>query len=261
MRIEIAALPLEIELPREAFSTLLKKRYGNFVSGQKPLFCLTAAFKKRRQSPFTPSVRTHGVLLEIRRGDFWCIIDTASGQGRLEISPSVQTFDSFLRTIYSWLLPHHGGVLLHAGAVARKGRGYVFFGKSGAGKSTLCRLSADKGKILTDELVPIRLARMSGLCKAMVYGSPFWGELRNKGRNFSVPLKGLFSLKKSGLNVIKKHEKAGMLRKMLKTVMCFSRSSEDAALILGIASRLCGLARCGELEFSKKGGFWKIIAV
>jgi len=55
-----------------------------------------------------------------------------------------------LRTALSALLPLAGGVVLHAAALERRGKAFLFFGPSGIGKSTLAERSP--WRVLADEL-------------------------------------------------------------------------------------------------------------
>lgn len=252
MNIEIAQIPLRLKLPSGGFSLIAEKRYRAFFSGKKPKAELEVNWRKGRTVPFTPSVSEFRGKLEIKRGDFFCRLDAASLRGELKISPDIQAFDSFLRTFYSWLLPSRGGVLLHSSAVARKGRGFVFFGRSGAGKSTAAKMSRGKSVILTDEITPVRVIRGG----ARVYGSPFWGEMSPRGRNMNFPLRGLLSLKKSDSDSITPLPPGEILSRLLKTVLCFSKDKSNSAKILDTVTVIAGKAGCGELKFSLKGRFW-----
>jgi hypothetical protein len=55
-----------------------------------------------------------------------------------------------LRTVLSALLPLEGGVVMHAAALERRGKAFLFFGPSGIGKSTLAERSP--WRVLADEL-------------------------------------------------------------------------------------------------------------
>lgn len=58
-----------------------------------------------------------------------------------------------LRTALSARLPLEGGLVVHAAALERRGRGLVFFGPSGIGKSTLAQRSP--WRVLSDELAAV----------------------------------------------------------------------------------------------------------
>jgi hypothetical protein len=65
-----------------------------------------------------------------------------------------------LRTALSARLPLEGGVLVHAAALERRGRGILFFGPSGIGKSTLAQRS--RWRVITDELAAVLPGRAGG---------------------------------------------------------------------------------------------------
>jgi hypothetical protein len=71
------------------------------------------------------------------------------------------------------LLPHHGGVLVHAAGLRRGQAAAVFPGHSGAGKSTLMGLVAGRGELagLSDDRVVIR--EIDGSFRA--FGTPWAG--------------------------------------------------------------------------------------
>lgn len=79
--------------------------------------------------------------------------------------------------------------LIHASAIARKNKGYLFVGPSGSGKTTVAARSIGEGMILHDELVVV--------CKngSHIYlkGSPFHSSLPVDIHS-TVPLKKVFLL-------------------------------------------------------------------
>ncbi|MBI4656487.1 MAG: hypothetical protein HY746_07065 [Elusimicrobia bacterium] len=210
--------------------------------------------------------------MTITRGDFACKIDLASKRGFLETAPEIRSFDSFLRTVYSWLLIQNKGFLLHSAGAVINGKGYLFVGKSGAGKSTIARQVASckspsyanrlrKGrqvtryKILSDELMPLRI--ING--KAKIYPSMFWGEMgqgieaRGERRECSegIILKKIFFLKKSKHNRISKITKIEFYKKLLACVMNFSKEPGDAQKTLKTIDTLADKIQYFELEFTR----------
>ena len=71
------------------------------------------------------------------------------------VEPEGPLFDrgleNFLRVLTASFSLESGGFLLHASAVVRHGRSYVFFGPSGSGKTTVTRLSPED-VVLSDDL-------------------------------------------------------------------------------------------------------------
>ena len=118
--------------------------------------------------------------------DFKGVFDSKARRGRIYLPPLIHPFDWFLRLIYSQYLVKQGGFFLHAAAISKEDKGYVFFGPSGSGKSTVASLSPES--CLSDELVIIK--PVEGCYQ--VFGTPFWA-----GENAGVPVQGLFALRKS----------------------------------------------------------------
>lgn len=244
----IAGIRCGFYLTDPAFRKAVKERYRGFLSPGRPDFIFTVSPAGWKQSPFRPVVSEKGGALRLERGDFKCSLDLRTGHGTLACAAREQTFDSFLRTLFSWLLPRRGGLLLHAAGIVKDGRALVFPGKSGAGKSTLSKLAASAGlRLLSDELVPV-LPWRGGYA---AYGSPFWGELRRPGSDGRFKLRGLYSLHKARKNSVEPGPAGEMLRRLLRCSMNFSSDASAARRLLAAAA---GLADCspGRLAFSKE---------
>lgn len=247
----------------------LAARYRNFRGEREPDFLFEVRFKSGRRRPYRPAIAAEGKSFRLKRGDFDCVLDPGTGAGRLECRPSPQSFDAFLRTFCSWALLREGGMLLHSAGIVKNGKAYLFPGKSGAGKSTLSKLAAlsfhppapgahpfPKGEVISDELNLVRPEKG----RFMVYGSPFWGEMRNEGRRGAWPLDGVFPLKKAGRNAISPCSKPEALKLLLRCLVNFSRRPEDAALTLENSARLLAGAGFSGLEFTKKdSGFLELL--
>jgi hypothetical protein len=109
--------------------------------------------------------RAETYRLERRR---WCaggavwsyeFAGTIEGSGRRAllalVRPEGPLFDrgleNFLRVVTASFILGSGGFLLHASAIVRRGRAYIFFGPSGSGKTTVTQLSPDD-RVLSDDL-------------------------------------------------------------------------------------------------------------
>lgn len=95
-----------------------------------------------------------------------------------------------------------GTLLIHASAVAYKGKAYVFLGKSGTGKSTHSRLWTGNipGAYLLNDDNPVIVCDSSGTA---VYGTP-WSGKTPCYRNESLPAGGIIRLSQGNGNVIEK---------------------------------------------------------
>jgi hypothetical protein len=80
------------------------------------------------------------------------------------------------RLVFTSLLAHAGGLVVHGTGIVRDGRGFVFAGTHGAGKSTLARLfhRAEAATLLNDDRVVVR--RVDGEWR--LFGTPWSGTVR-----------------------------------------------------------------------------------
>lgn len=242
----LAGRGLRFSFDSPSFAAAMSRRYAAFrrASRGRPFIVRSGG---PARPPFNPAVLT-GPVISGRRGDFEFSFDRASGGGEAVVSPRAQSFDSFLRTLCSALLNEGGGALLHACGLAVGGRAHVFIGRSGAGKSTLARLAADAGiEVISDEIVPLRMERG----RFLVYGSPFWGEMRSAGRPLRLPLAGIYSLRKSRSVSLSPGPPAGFIPLFLRCCLNFSKGPRAAAGLLDTGA-LAARRYKGELAFSRR---------
>lgn len=92
-------------------------------------------------------------------------------------------------------------LLMHGSAIAIDGKGYIFTALSGTGKSThtalLRKLHGENAVMINDDKPFLYLAED----KIYVCGSPWMGK-HGIGSNISVPLEGIFFLRRSEDNVL-----------------------------------------------------------
>jgi energy-coupling factor transporter ATP-binding protein EcfA2 len=156
--------------------------------------------------------------------------------------------------LFTLLLAHEGGLLLHASAISEGERGSVFFGPSGSGKTTVARLSAGR-TILTDELVIIK--PHNGGYRA--YGTPFWGEFTPGRSNTRAELMGLYSLKKAGRNYLVPMDRAQAVAELYQCVLFFSDDSNLLGRVLDSCCTLVDAVPVYELHFLPDPSFWQVV--
>ncbi|MCG2725731.1 MAG: hypothetical protein L6420_05665 [Elusimicrobia bacterium] len=275
MKIEIANFVFDFHSEQKRILNILEKRYKNFSVKCRPEFSFKISFFKKPSLPFRPKILFEKKRLILERGDFYCVLDIENKKGVLNISPKVQSFDSFLRVLCSWLLIQNNGFLLHAAAILKNGKGFVFPGKSGAGKSTIAKMIKNKilsptpyhlpPVVLTDELIPLRIEKG----KVKIHGSPFWGEMQSghksqvtshKYMGWGIKLEKIFFLKKSKINSANKISKSEFYKKMLRCVMSFSKQKNDFLKISKTISEIYRKTKVFDLKFSNRdNAFFDII--
>jgi hypothetical protein len=247
-----AAGTASIESDPAGIISVLRRRYAAFSTGGKAGLVFSVAPGAARQSPFRPAVSGLGGGLALGRGDFKAFADLRKKRGTLEAAANEQCLDAFLRSLLSALLARSGGLMLHSAGLLKGGKAWLFLGRSGAGKSTLSKLAASCGhaEVISDEL---NLLKPAG-GRFMVYGSPFWGEMRSEGRPGAWPLGGIYLLKKSAGNRVVPCPPPEAVRLLLRCTVNFDRSPSAAAVLMANAAKLAGKTRFSRLEFSKKDG-------
>ncbi len=249
--LELAGFGLYFESDSASIIRILKGRYPGFSSAARAGHRFEVYEAAGRRNPFRPAVLFDGRSLRLERGDFEAVLDARTGAGTLKAAPNEQCLDAFLRSLISSLLLRSGGFMLHSAGLVKNGRAYLFLGKSGAGKSTLSKLAASAGaEVISDEINLVR--PLKG--RFMVYGSPFWGEMRADGRPGAWPLGGIFLLGKARANRVLACTGGAALKLLLRCLVNFEKSPAAAGHVLENASRLLAKAKFGRLEFSKKDG-------
>lgn len=249
LTLNIAGTSVSFLFPGRWFGRQVRERYSAFVSSNRPEYSVAVSFCAGAGRPYRPRAAFSGGRLSAWRGDF--DFQLRGGRGALVCARRIQALDSFLRVLYSWLLPRRGGLLLHGACLAVRGEAFVFPGVSGAGKSTLAKLAARSGraKVLSDELVPVVFEEG----RFYAYASPFWGEMRPGREKGRYPLAGIYGLRKAVNNSVAPMSFGETLRLLLRCTLNFSAEAAQGGAILALASRLAAGRRRGRLCFSNKG--------
>ena len=99
----------------------------------------------------------------------------------------------------------HNRILMHGSSICVDGNGYIFTAVSGTGKSThtalLRNLLGDRAVMINDDKPFLHISDD----QIYVCGSPWMGK-HHLGDNITVPLKGIFFLRRSEENVLNKIE-------------------------------------------------------
>lgn len=159
------------------------------------------------------------------------------------IDPQAQGFGEWLKSYqnyamdsneYTWFgyrfyceLINHGGLFLHASAVALDDRAYLFSADSGTGKSThtglwLKYFGKERAFLINDD----KPALLKGKGGYLACGTPFSGKY-DLSRNAMVPVQALCFLERASENSIRKIESREAVQRIFTQIM---RSSDRAVM-------------------------------
>jgi hypothetical protein len=193
--------------------------------------------------------------LALERHDFAATLDVPARSGTVALGAVDHVaLDTFLRVVYSVALLEAGALLVHAASLGRGARSWMFAGASGSGKTTLTRLSPD-ATLLSDEISIVRLDGGSACC----YGSPFWGELGEAGRNTAVPLRAVHFLRHADCHATTPLAPRRALVSLLPHVLFFAAEPALVARVLDVAADLVERVPCFALGFRPEASVWKAI--
>jgi len=237
-------------------------RFCNFLSNEEdsPSTLRLRVHQARCSHVLPESFRNNQVdvcskngIIFIERWDFRGFLDLKNGKAEVKLFEK-SLFESFLRVIYSLILPQEDGLAIHASSLMRDGEAYIFPGKSSAGKTTLVRLSPE-ATLLTDE---ISLVRGIGI-DPVAFGTPFHGDLGIPGQNTSAPISGLYFPVKDNKNYLKKLSPKSTLEKFLPNVVFFGHDQELLRRVFHLSYELIISLPCYDLHFRPEPSFWSLI--
>ncbi|NLI09680.1 MAG: hypothetical protein GX447_02840 [Elusimicrobia bacterium] len=246
MKIKLAETVFEFEIENKKLLKACLLRYKGFFSKEKTDFKIKVETASLKKNPSKVKIEL-APFFKIERGDLTFFLDEK--EGFLKLRPSIYSFDSFLRIFSSFLFSQKDIFLAHGALALRKKKFFVFLGKSGAGKSTISAILKKSGfKILSDELFYLSPKNK----KLYVYSSPFWGEMKGRGKYFKGEAKEFFLLKKAGKNFRKKALFKVFYSLFLRCIMNFSKSKKEGLSISNAAFLTFKISKPDFLFFSKK---------
>ena len=257
---------VEIGGVRTAFMTVepavldvVAARYDGFLSTAPPDWRITVGLRPEGVVDLEDVVvRSAGGLgrLAVERHDFAAILDVPARTGTLALGAVDHVaVDTFLRVTYSLALLEARALLVHAASLGHGPRSWMFPGRSGSGKTTLTRLSPD-ATLLSDEISIVRLGDDGA---ARCYGSPFWGELGEAGRNAAVPLAAVHFLRHAESHAATPLTPRQALQSLLPNVLFFAAEPALVARVLEVAGALVERVPCFALGFRPEASVWETI--
>jgi hypothetical protein len=207
LKIEIAGVCAKIVCRDQVFAFGIHERYRDFKSTAEEDFVFyldrevqpvqirngSESFRNGEQKvSIIPGKWKYGIVLDedhqIKLGS----IDINEAKVHLRWLPGHEIgsyFDLVFMHAIRRFLCHKGGLLLHASALVKDGRAFVFCGPDESGKSTISKM-APPSLIAADDSLAVRI--MNGSC--CLHTVP-WG--RKTSKNISAPIAKVFFLRKA----------------------------------------------------------------
>jgi hypothetical protein len=179
-------------------------------------------------------------------------------RARFRVGDSANSLEAAIRIGASIALPRRGGVIVHASAVAARGRAWIFAGVSGAGKSTIASLLAGASPELVkfaDELI-ILAPDQHGAFAAHV--TPFIGS-EGLPHGHSVPVAAVCFLVQA-----RHHRRVAVaqpeaVRELMRHVLAYVAEPATAGRVLAAVCSLTGQVPCYRLEFQNNSGVMDVL--
>lgn len=246
--VTVGNLRVLVRAPEGMLAALLPRCRPYSVNGETPDLVLdvesSSSFRPHappRVLPPRPEVSCEGDHHLFWRHDFELkLARGVPAQAICRCLEQPRLVENALRLCLSHLLPVRGGLLVHASAVAREGKGFVFTGASGSGKSTAVRLLSQLHGIqpLGDEVVVLRLTQDG----ARVESTPFGGnEAMGPG---DAPIRRLIFLSPRPGEL---ESPAGRTARLLRNVLSFGGAPEVVSATMSVAESLVTEVECLEL--------------
>lgn len=145
-------------------------------------------------------------------------------------------------------------LLLHASAVVRGDKAYVFLGRSGAGKSTIAQISHDQGlHVLNDDRVIVR--KKHG--RFYAFGNPWHGTF-GKFENRSYEIAGLYFIHKKSDHKARPLSFDKAFSAFAKNVFLWPPEGQGSSWHFKAADLISQVSSF-RMDFARNADFWEIL--
>lgn len=276
MILNIADLYIQIECSNKYYLLKLKENYKPFITKKniKPIFKIKINFDNNHLK--NNSFQKDESIIKICRNDNYKI--SKSNQeimfmnfnnqysylrfyknknlAVLDLNEEINLviLDFILKLIFKYILIKNEGYEIHASAVIKNKKGYLFFGPSGAGKSTIANSFSD-GKVIHDDRVIIK--KFDNKIKIYNVIDHNFPKLDKP-----VELDSIFRIIQHEKNKLIKRSKNYILKHLVQEQMKINyllRKEIDSNKLSKILKNLISPVNTYELYFRKKCDFWGLI--
>ncbi len=262
--LNIGKEPVKIRSDNPAFIQQAGEKYANFITSSVHS-CLTIHAEIDQSGDSYPTVSLPmdhpDVQCDHSTGEWFLSWNGLQGRynmktntGRMQNGINPLGLNSFLRFVFSLLLVHKNGGLVHASSLIKDGQAYLFPGKSGAGKTTITRLSPES-EMLADD---VSLVRCSGR-GCMAFGTPFSGSGNPSGENRAATLRGIYFPVKDQTNYLQKLQPARALQRLLPNAVSFARDRDLSQRLFHFCADFVSRIPAYDLHFLPESSFWRCL--
>lgn len=258
VNIEVAGVCAQVEASSSSFLEPIRRRYGSFISGKKPTLRLEVNLNgpptgwgrgstHSQTEVFKPeyTATEDEKYLVLEGEEFKTVFDKSKALAETTQPPVLYPFDLTLRALLALKLLDAKGFFVHASAVLKEDKVYLFFGPSGSGKTTVADLAREE--TLSDDLIAIKKVKET----FWAFGTPFW-----QGLNKGAPLRCLFSLQKASRVSLVQMKPAEALRELMESVECLIGISDYRQSLFEAVGSLVEEVPCFRLSFCLDKPFW-----
>lgn len=244
--------------PSQSWQNLIKNNYRDFLSA---ISCNTTVILQKNGLDGiklkNPKVIRQQNCWKIVRSDFSSESNDTLRRSALSISRNKYSFDSWFRIFLTLKALKSGGLLLHGAGISVDSGIHLFLGRSGCGKSTITKIIG-KQQALSDEIVLIYKKGRQFFSAS----TPFWGELKKApGKLFEGQIKGIYFLNHGKKAKMHKIGAPQALRKLLKTVLFFSKDIESINRLLEVSTAIIKQIPAYDFYFSHNSQKQEIIDI
>ena len=161
IRVTLAGITIELDVADGRLSELLSGRWKGFITAEMPSISLTVTSEEMsegRQSERTDDMTFDGRLFSSNIRLSECTADFKTKKGKIILAGTEaeiwSSMERFITGLFSILLIEKNMLLMHAAALQRDGKAYVFSGPPDSGKTTVAE--KDMRNLLCDEAVVLK---------------------------------------------------------------------------------------------------------